>query len=420
MMPAMPAWTRSFKFRVAALCAFVALGSAWFAILVATAGFGNTGGSARSVSPGHVAVWAPLLSMVLTAGVVGWLAAARMTAPLARLRLRAQNWFSRDELAGEDWTRVAGEISALARLLQDGARKRNEREAQTRQIVARLEAVLENASVGIAFSRNSQLEMVSRNLYETLGWERGTLEGQLTRVMYPSDADRDALVERARPAFENNGAFEGELTLMRRNGEKFWAHMRGKAVLPGDINAGTIWIIEDVTRAYEQRKRLAWEASHDALTGLTNRAGFDTLIGQATARAGEQPYSALFIDLDRFKQVNDTAGHAAGDALLRELAARLTLTVRESDTVARLGGDEFAVLLKRCPLENARTIAEKMRVAIETYRLVWEGHEHSVGASIGLVHVDGRFADSAAVLKAADQACYAAKRAGRNQVVVHA
>ncbi|MBL8377056.1 MAG: diguanylate cyclase [Burkholderiales bacterium] len=343
-----------------------------------------------------------------------------MTAPLARLRLRAQNWFSRDELAGEDWTRVAGEISALARLLQDGARKRNEREAQTRQIVARLEAVLENASVGIAFSRNSQLEMVSRNLYETLGWERGTLEGQLTRVMYPSDADRDALVERARPAFENNGAFEGELTLMRRNGEKFWAHMRGKAVLPGDINAGTIWIIEDVTRAYEQRKRLAWEASHDALTGLTNRAGFDTLIGQATARAGEQPYSALFIDLDRFKQVNDTAGHAAGDALLRELAARLTLTVRESDTVARLGGDEFAVLLKRCPLENARTIAEKMRVAIETYRLVWEGHEHSVGASIGLVHVDGRFADSAAVLKAADQACYAAKRAGRNQVVVHA
>lgn len=415
----MPGWTRTLKFRISALCMLVALTAAWFATMAAMARLGNAGSTGDSINPAFAAAWGPLFVMALAAGVTGWLAASWMTAPLARLRLRAQNWLSDGEVAGEDWTRVAGEIGVLARLLQDGARRRNEREAETRQVLVRLEAVLENASVGIAFSRNSRFEMVSRNLYETLGWEKGTLEGHATRVMYASDEDRDALVELARPSFESNGAFEGELTLVRRDGEKFWAHMRGKAVLPGDINAGTIWIIEDVTRAYEQRKRLAWDSTHDALTGLTNRASFDSLIGQATARAKEQPYSALFIDLDRFKQVNDTAGHAAGDALLRELAARLTLQVRETDTVARLGGDEFAILLNRCPLENARVIAEKIRVAVESYRLAWEGREHSVGASIGLVHVDGRFADSAAVLKAADAACYAAKHAGRNQVVVH-
>lgn len=415
----MPVWTRTLKFRISALCVLVATSTAWFATLAAAARFESNAGASHAASPTFAATWAPLLLVIIAAGVAGWMVTSRMLAPLARLRLRAHNWLSHSELAGEDWTRVAGEISDLARLLQDGARKRNGREAMSRQVLIRLEAVLENASVGIAFSRNSRFEMVSRNLYETLGWEKGTLEGNLTRVMYASDEDRDALVERARPAFESNGAFEGELTLVRRNGEKFWAHMRGKAVLPGDINAGTIWIIEDVTRAYEQRKRLAWEATHDALTGLTNRAGFDTVIGQATARAKEQPYSALFINLDRFKLVNDTAGHAAGDALLRELAARLTLQVREADTVARLGGDEFAILLKRCPLENARAIAEKIRAAVESYRLSWEGREHGVGASIGVVHVDGRFADSAAVLKAADAACYAGKRAGRNQVVVH-
>ncbi|MFN0161729.1 MAG: diguanylate cyclase [Burkholderiales bacterium] len=415
----LPDWSRTLKFRIPALCMFVALIAAWVATQAAWNQFGIADRSEHLAQSVFADFWAPLMVIVLLAGAAGRLAANRMTAPLHRLRQQAERWFAKGELADDDWTRDAAEIGSLARLLHEGARKRRQREEETRQVLTRLEAVRENASVGIAFSRNSRLEMVSRNLYETLGWEKGTLEGQYTRVMYASDEDRDALVKRARPAFEDNGAFEGELTLVRRNGEKFWAHMRGTAVIHGDINAGTIWIIEDVTRAYEQRKRLDWEASHDALTGLTNRAAFETLIGQATALAGEQPYSAMFIDLDRFKQVNDSAGHAAGDALLRELAARLALQVRETDTVARFGGDEFAVLLKRCPLENACTIAEKIRVAVDSYRLTWEGREHSVGASIGLVHVDGRFADTAAVLKAADAACYAAKRNGRNRVVVH-
>src|SRR5690606_36733363 len=119
------------------------------------------------------------------------------------------------------------------------------------------------------------------------------------------------------------------------------------------------------------------------------------------------------------KQVNDTAGNAAGDDLLRELAQCLAATVRQSDTVARLGGDEVAVLLTQCPQPQAQQIAEQLRGVEPSHVEHWDGHSLSVGASIGLVAVDARFDSAAAVLRAADVACYEAKRGGRNRVSVY-
>ena len=115
----------------------------------------------------------------------------------------------------------------------------------------------------------------------------------------------------------------------------------------------------------------------------------------------------------------DTGGHAAGDALLRDVAHQLFAQVRKSDTVARLGGDEFAVQLSQCPLSQARGIAEKLRAAADAYQLVWEGTSFSVGASIGLAPVDASYTTAADVLRAADAACYAAKQQGRNCMAVH-
>jgi diguanylate cyclase (GGDEF)-like protein len=195
--------------------------------------------------------------------------------------------------------------------------------------------------------------------------------------------------------------------------------MRGRAVARGDRSQGTIWTIEDITEQHEQRERLSWASSHDSLTGLANRAAFEVLLERASARAVSEPFCALFIDLDRFKQVNDTGGHAAGDALLRDVAHLLAAQVRKSDTVARMGGDEFAVLLDQCPVSHAQAIAEKMRSAVIAYELSWEGRTHSVGASIGLVPVDAELATATEVLRAADAACYAAKRQGRNRVALH-
>ncbi|MDE2095513.1 MAG: diguanylate cyclase, partial [Burkholderiales bacterium] len=351
----------------------------------------------------------------LLAGLLAW----RMTRPISRLRLRAEQLLDVDDHAGDGWPDESGEIGGLARAFQQVVEQRRLRQRETQALLKQLEAVLDHAEVGIALTRNGHFELVSRHFCRTFRCDKEQLLGRSTRVIYASDEACLALKERARPVFMERGAYAGELELMRHSGQTFWAHMRGRAVVPGDRSQGTIWTVEDVTEVREQRERLAWASSHDSLTGLANRAAFEVLLENASARADSEPFCALFIDLDRFKQVNDTGGHAAGDALLRDVAQVLADQVRKSDTVARLGGDEFAVLLHHCPVSQAQAIAEQIRSAVVAYQLAWEGRHHSVGASIGLVPVRDATTTATEVLRAADAACYAAKRQGRNRVALH-
>jgi diguanylate cyclase (GGDEF)-like protein/PAS domain S-box-containing protein len=357
-----------------------------------------------------VAAAAGLLAALLS-GALAWL----LVRPISRLRARAERMLEGDGDAS-DWPEHEGELGAMARafrrLLEQGQR----RETQLGDLLLQLEAVLDNAEVGIALTRDGRFEMVSRRMCQMLRCERDQLVGASTRVIHTSDSAYDELSARARPAFMQRGVFEGEMQLLRRNGEPFWARMRGRAVVPGDRSRGTIWVLDDITQARQQHEQLAWAANHDALTGLANRAAFERLLEHATAQAAKQPFCALFIDLDRFKQVNDTGGHAAGDAMLRALAQELSALLRKSDTLARLGGDEFGVLLPQCPADQAHRIAEKLCAAVEHHALAWEGATLRVGASIGLVAVNGAHAGAADVLRAADAACYAAKREGRNRV----
>ncbi|MBC7717935.1 MAG: diguanylate cyclase [Pseudorhodobacter sp.] len=359
------------------------------------------------------------LSAALLAALFAWF----VTKPIGDLRRRAEHLLSRrNDIAWaehEDWPSGRGEVGQLGRAFKHLMEQRQQREHETQALLRQLEAVLDNAEVGIAFSRRGKFELVSRNLCRMLDWDKSQVTGQSTRLIYPSEAAYVALGKRARPSFMLNGTFQGEVQLARRSGETFWAHMSGRALVAGDTAQGTIWIIRDVTQAREQQERLAWSASHDALTGLANRPHFEVLLEQATQHALDHPFCALFIDLDRFKEVNDTAGHAAGDALLRDIAHKLVAEVRQSDTVARLGGDEFAVLLHRCPPAQAVVVAEKLRAAVESYELVWESRCLTVGASIGLVAVDASFGSQVDVLRAADSACYAAKRGGRNRVALY-
>ncbi|TLY97387.1 MAG: PAS domain S-box protein [Gammaproteobacteria bacterium] len=124
----------------------------------------------------------------------------------------------------------------------------------------------------------------------------------------------------------------------------------------------------------------------------------------------------LAIDLDRFKAINDAAGHAAGDAVLRQVGAALTALVRRSDTVARIGGDEFAIILEKCAPERVETVAKQVLRALNPLQTDWDGATHAIGASVGVAVVGDRFADESAWLAAADQACYEAKRAGRGRI----
>lgn len=356
------------------------------------------------------------LVAALLAGLLAW----RLTRPITRLRNRAQQLLSEDAADADSWPRERGEVGHLAKAFQRVVEQRQLRQRETQGLLKQLRAVLDHAEVGIALTRNGRFELVSRNFCRVFRFTQAQLVGQSARLIYASDAAYEALSQRAAPAFIEHGAFDGEIELMRGDGQLFWAQMRGRAVVPGDPSQGTIWTMEDVTEVREQRERLTWASSHDALTGLANRPAFEVLLEQASARAASEPFCALFIDLDRFKLVNDTSGHAAGDALLRDVANVIAAQVRKSDTVARLGGDEFAVLLDHCPVAQAQVIAEKIRSAVIAYQLVWEGRTHNVGASIGLVPVDASLVTAAEVLSAADAACYDAKRQGRNRVAMHA
>ncbi|WP_051243061.1 EAL domain-containing protein [Azohydromonas australica] len=177
---------------------------------------------------------------------------------------------------------------------------------------------------------------------------------------------------------------------------------------------GAIWVCRDVSAQRHLAERAAYITHHDVLTGLPNRREFEQeLVRSDTALP---PGLLCYIDLDQFKVINDTLGHAAGDALLREIALLLRDGVRQSDLLARLGGDEFGLLLRGCSVEGGMQWAQVLRGRIEAYRFHWEGTVHAVTASIGLAPLGGEREQAYAVLINADIACHAAKEAGRNRV----
>ncbi|WP_295852594.1 EAL domain-containing protein [uncultured Xylophilus sp.] len=181
---------------------------------------------------------------------------------------------------------------------------------------------------------------------------------------------------------------------------------------------GTVLVFRDVTEQRRIAGEVSYRATHDMLTGLVNRAEFesrlDTLLRRAQADGSHN--ALLYIDLDQFKIVNDACGHAAGDTLLRLVGRLLNGVVRGRDTVARLGGDEFAILLEHCAPGQAEGVAQKICERMEAFRFQHEGRRFRIGASIGLVPVDARWPGLAAVMQAADSSCYAAKEAGRSRV----
>jgi diguanylate cyclase (GGDEF)-like protein len=190
---------------------------------------------------------------------------------------------------------------------------------------------------------------------------------------------------------------------------------------PGDEIAGAVVVMHDVTEMRGLTKRMSYQATHDALTGLVNRREFERRLEEALQSVREQNVTHVlcYLDLDRFKPVNDTCGHIAGDSLLRSVAALIREKVRESDAVARLGGDEFGVLLLGCPLDKARQIADDVCTAVRDFRFTWQDKVFQIGVSIGLVEMGRDSASIEDLLGAADSACYVAKQEGRGQVHVY-
>lgn len=181
---------------------------------------------------------------------------------------------------------------------------------------------------------------------------------------------------------------------------------------------GAVLVFHDVTEQRRLSSEMTYRAKHDALTGLVNRQEFEHRLRRALEQARRESacHTLLFIDLDQFKLVNDACGHQVGDQLLKQVAQLIGTVVRSRDTLARLGGDEFAAVLEQCTSEQAQRVAQEICDRMDAFRFVHDGRRFRIGASIGLVQVDGRWNELSELLKAADAACYAAKEAGRNRV----
>ena len=190
---------------------------------------------------------------------------------------------------------------------------------------------------------------------------------------------------------------------------------------PGSNVSGTVVVMHDVSEIRGLTKQMSYQAAHDALTGLINRREFERRLDEAmdTARSEQVVHILAYMDLDRFKAVNDSCGHIAGDNMLREVASLIKEQVRDSDFVARLGGDEFGTLLIGCPLDKAQQIASDICNAVANYRFVWQDKIFNIGISVGLVEVSHSSGNLQDVISAADSACYVAKQRGRGQIHVY-
>ncbi len=219
------------------------------------------------------------------------------------------------------------------------------------------------------------------------------------------------------------GGSEHAKTIQRLDGSTVSVTLVGAPIRSAGKISGAVLVLHDMTQERQYIANLSWQATHDALTGLANRREFEYRLEQVLHPAGHQQggrHALMFLDLDQFKLVNDTCGHAAGDELLRHICALLQSDLREGDTLARLGGDEFGILLENCPASVAEKIAESLRHTVQNLHFVWKGRPFMTTVSIGLVHLSSNTPTTLETsLRAADMACYMAKEKGRNRVQVY-
>ena len=197
--------------------------------------------------------------------------------------------------------------------------------------------------------------------------------------------------------------------------------VNGNPLFDGNYNfLGYRGIKQEITAERNLYRKIAYQATHDDLTGLLNRREFKEKLKQSIQNIDPDRTGSVlcYLDLDRFKIVNDTAGHSVGDRLLSELTQLLQNKIRKEDTLGRLGGDEFGLLLEKCSVSEAKQIAEQLIRAIDNYRLRWKTIEFNVGVSIGVVEILSNTESAAELLSRADLACYQAKNLGRGRVYV--
>jgi diguanylate cyclase (GGDEF)-like protein/PAS domain S-box-containing protein len=342
-----------------------------------------------------------------------------------RLRMHdgAYRWF---RTRGRSVMSERGKPQRMAGSLADIS-DRKRAEAQTLEQKERAQVTLASiADAVITVDTSGNVEYMNPVAERLTGWRRDEAHGAALRSIF-SVLDEATGVEMPDPvarAFQDGGTIhsDGNVVLRRRHDSPIAVDYAAAPIRDNARNiVGVVLVFHDMSRERQYATRLAHLASHDALTGLLNRREFERRVTMALVESQYEVrnHAVLYVDLDEFKVVNDTCGHAAGDELLRQVSALLRPKLREGDTLARLGGDEFGVLLEHCAPEPAFAIADTLRKTIGDFHFQWKQRSFKIGASVGVVDVAGGPQTLAGVLSAADAACYMAKDKGRNRVQVY-
>ncbi len=282
-------------------------------------------------------------------------------------------------------------------------------------------AVEHNPNAIMIMDRHGVIEYVNPKFTAITGFTAEEVVGQLPDML-KSDLTPEDVYQEIGEKLRAGKEWHGELQNRTKKGTFYWA--RGYICPLQDEHGRVTHFIathEDVTYEKRRQDEISYQASHDALTGLINRREFETRLRRVltSAKQDRSEHALCFMDLDRFKRVNDLCGHVAGDELLRQIGELLQANIRQRDTLARLGGDEFALLMEHCSIEQAYETCQKIIDLLAGFRFHWEEQVFTVGVSIGLASIDAHIRDSEEVLGFADNACYQAKHAGRNRVEVH-
>jgi diguanylate cyclase (GGDEF)-like protein/PAS domain S-box-containing protein len=359
---------------------------------------------------------------------------AEQRAILAALR-RAGRWRGETWAPRRDGTSVPialdlaalrderGQITGHVALCTDIS-ERKAREIALRESEKRFRDIMEFAPIGMVIvDLDGRLLKVNQSLCDILGYPREELEGMsFEQITHPDDLAQD-LGSRRQLLAGRLPVIRAEKRYLHRDGHVVWvqltaALLRDTHGVPQCFDAQ----VEDITERKRDRERIRQLAYYDALTGLPNRRLFKERLDQALLQAlrQERTVAVMFLDLDHFKQINDTHGHDVGDALLKIIADRLAACVRGGDTVARQGGDEFVVVLAEISQpDDAARVAEKLAAGV-AQPLAIGALTLAPTASIGIALYPTHGRDATTLMRHADAALYAVKAAGRNGWRIHA
>ena len=285
--------------------------------------------------------------------------------------------------------------------------------------------LVESTSEGIfSVDKNLQCTFSNHAASSILGYTPDELIGQdIHALINYKDEDENPLTKSSltfTQVISSNLGIETTGVFWNKNGHAIPVQYTCNPLHEAGKVAGAVIVYRNVSESRATARKLDYLATHDLLTGLLNRYAFEKKLVEALSQPieGEYFHVLCYIDLDQFKIINDTCGHAAGDELLRQLSDLMHRHLRRSDVFSRLGGDEFGLLLPSCPLAKAQEITQSLLSLIAEYRFSWESKVFSLGASIGVVELDTNITDAGTAMSSADAACYVAKERGRNRIHV--